>query len=450
LQFVGKQAHRHDVRWPLAAGLAAGVALDALIGDPRRGHPVAAFGRAAAALEARDYANTRRRGAAHTAACVLAAAAPAALLLRRTHDRPLLRLTAAATTAWAVTGARSLRHQAERAGVALAEDDLPAAREILPSLCGRDPSELGAKEIARAVIESVAENTSDAVVAPLLWGAVAGVPGMVAYRAINTLDAMIGHHSPRYERFGWAAARLDDVANWIPARVTALLTVACAPAASVSELHGHLAAAGRDGPPGRATLRREASRVRGSGGLVFTPRTSSVSELHGRLAAAGRDGPPGQETLRREASRVGGSGGLVSTPRVNTASRAGGSGGLVLTPRVSRAWRALRRYGGQHPSPNAGRCEAAFAGALGIRLGGTNVYHGVAETRPDLGDGRPPDPTDIPRAIRLSRNVTLTATAVAALIALARARPNDLNAPFMSWGRHGCDIHVVADGGRKA
>src|SRR5581483_2036437 len=214
---------------PRALGLAAGVALDALFGDPRRGHPVAAFGRGAAGLEQRDYADGRARGVAHVAVCVGAVAAPAALLQRRLRGRPLLEFTAVATAAWAVTGARSLRHISERAVVALAANDLPAAREVLPSLCGRDPAELGSKEIARAVIESVAENTSDAVVAPLLWGAAAGLPGLVAYRAINTLDAMIGHHSPRYERFGWAAARLDDVANWIPSRVTALLAVASAP-----------------------------------------------------------------------------------------------------------------------------------------------------------------------------------------------------------------------------
>jgi adenosylcobinamide-phosphate synthase len=311
---------KDQARWPLAGGLAAGVALDAVIGDPRRGHPVAAFGRAAAALEARDYADDRPRGAAHAAACVLAVAVPAALIQRRTRGRPLLRLASVAAAAWAVTGARSLRQESERAWVALSADDLPAAREVLPSLCGRDRTGLDGKEIARAVIESVAENTSDAVVAPLLWGAVAGLPGLAAYRAINTLDAMIGHHSPRYERYGWAAARLDDVANYLPARLTALLAIACAPGA------------------------------------------------------------------RRP------------------------------------AWRALRTYGGRHPSPNAGQCEAAFAGALGVRLGGTNVYHGVAEDRPELGDGRVPDPGDIRRAIRLSRNVTIAATALAAAAALLRAK----------------------------
>src|ERR1700732_5297754 len=168
-------------RGPLAVGLAAGVALDALLGAPRRGHPVAAFGRAAAALEARDYADSRRRGTAHAAACVLAVAAPAALLHRRTRGRPPSQAAAAALAVWAVTGARSLHLAAERSMVALAGNDLASARRVLPSLCGRDPAGLGAPEIARAVIESVAENTCDAVVAPLLWGAGAGPAGLAAH-----------------------------------------------------------------------------------------------------------------------------------------------------------------------------------------------------------------------------------------------------------------------------
>jgi adenosylcobinamide-phosphate synthase len=308
-------------RWPLAAGLAAGVALDALAGDPRRGHPVAAFGRAAAALEARDYADSRRRGAAHAAACVLAVAGPAALLHRRTRGRPSWQAAAVALAVWAVTGARSLHQEAERARLSLQRHDLASARDVLPSLCGRDPSDLDAAEIARAVIESVAENTSDAIVAPLFWGAVAGIPGLVAYRAVNTLDAMVGHRTARYGRFGWASARLDDVVNWIPARVTAALTAACAPAVT------------------------------------------------------------------------------------------GASPVAVLT--------MTHRDGGRHPSPNAGQCEAAFASALGVRLGGANVYGGVTETRPDLGDGRAPEPGDIRCAVALSRAVTVSATALAVWAALA-------------------------------
>ena len=102
----------------------------------------------------------------------------------------------------------------------LERGDLAAARKRLPHLCARDPRGLDGPGLARAVVESVAENTSDAAVAPLVWGAVAGVPGLLMYRAVNTLDAMVGYRNPRYERFGWAAARLDDAANWVPARVT--------------------------------------------------------------------------------------------------------------------------------------------------------------------------------------------------------------------------------------
>ena len=309
--------------WALAAGLAAGVALDALLGDPRRGHPVAAFGRAATWLETRSYADDRRRGSLYAGACVLGATLPAVAAHRLTRGRPLPRAAAVAATVWAVTGAHSLRQTAERTSATLDTNDLAAARAMLPGLCSRDPAHLGAKDIARAVVESVAENTSDAAVAPLVWGAVAGLPGLAAYRAVNTLDAMVGYRSPRYERFGWAAARLDDVANWAPARLTAALAAACAP-------------------------------------------------------------------------MVGGS------PR--------------------EALRAALRDGGHHPSPNAGRPEAAFAGALGLRLGGASSYGGVPEQRPELGDGRSPEPRDIRRAARLSRAVTVAATALAAVAALALNR----------------------------
>ena len=157
----------------------------------------------------------------------------------------------------------------------------------------------------------MAENSSDAIVAPLLWGALAGPAGLIGYRAVNTLDAMTGHHSPRYERFGWASARLDDVANWVPARVTALLTAVCAPVVG-----GH-------------------------------PRTT---------------------------------------------------------------WQIAQEHGRQHPSPNAGWCEAAFAGALGLRLGGPVSYAGRTEHRPVLGAGHAPEPADIARAARLCRSVTAGAS----------------------------------------
>ena len=188
---------------------------------------------------------------------------------------------AAAAAVWAVTGARSLHHEAERARLSLTATILPRPGTCCPSLCSRDPAELDAKEIARAVIESVAENTSDAVVAPLLWGAVAGMPGLVAYRAVNTLDAMVGYRSARYLRFGWASARLDDVANWVPARVTAALAAACAP------------------------LVREASPVRSCGSCSATAAT-----IRARTRAAAR--PPSR---RRSASASAGRTSTAAWPR---------------------------------------------------------------------------------------------------------------------------------------
>ncbi|CDR11910.1 cobalamin biosynthesis protein [Streptomyces iranensis] len=296
-----------------ACGAALGFLGDLATGDPRRGHPVAAFGRAAAAAERRLWRDHRGYGALHAALCAGGAAAGAALLTRAVRGLDGRRgaevaLTAAAT--WAVLGGTSLGREARAVGGALAAGDLEVARERLPHLCGRDPQALDGPQIARAVVESVAENTSDAVVGALVWGAVGGVPGLIGFRAVNTLDAMVGHKSPRYRRFGWAAARLDDVAGWPGARLTAAL----------------------------ATL----------------------------------SGPD---------------------PR--------------------GAWRAWRRDGRRHPSPNAGPVEASFAGALGVRLGGTLAYGGRAEHRPVLNSGgRPVESADIERAIRLSRRVGVLALGV--------------------------------------
>jgi adenosylcobinamide-phosphate synthase len=209
-----------------AAGMLAGVALDFMIPDPRKGHPVAGFGQAAGALERRVYADARSSGTVFTATSVGVVVAGAALV-NRVSGRALPAVTAAAT--WAVLGGRSLRTEARAVESRLESGDLPAARERLTHLVGRDPSNLDENEISRAVIESVAENTCDAVVAPLFWGAVAGLPGLVGYRAVNTLDAMVGHRSPRYEKFGWASARLDDVANYVPARLSAGLIAAVSP-----------------------------------------------------------------------------------------------------------------------------------------------------------------------------------------------------------------------------
>lgn len=131
--------------------------------------------------------------------------------------------------AWPLVAARSLQDHVARVAAPLATGDLPAARRAVAMIVGRDPERLDTAGVARAAIESLAENASDGIVAPLFWGAVLGLPGIAGYKAVNTLDSMIGHRSPRYEAFGWAAARIDDVANLIPARLCALIFVAVAP-----------------------------------------------------------------------------------------------------------------------------------------------------------------------------------------------------------------------------
>src|ERR1700677_1621933 len=204
---------------PLAASL--GVVLDRLFGEPASSlHPVVHFGRAMDAFERRHYQDERAPGVLHALSGTLLGAT-AGVVLR--------------STAWATglaIGGRSLWGAADDVANALSRGDLEGARALLPNLVGRDPSELDEEEIVRAVIESVAENTVDAIVAPLLWAAVAGAPGALGYRAVNTMDAMVGHHSDRYELYGWASARLDDVANWIPARIAAVLVALVRPAAA--------------------------------------------------------------------------------------------------------------------------------------------------------------------------------------------------------------------------
>lgn len=289
----------------------AGYLADLALGDPERGHPVALFGRATAALERVTYRDAKAAGALHVGLTV-----GAVTLLGATASRRGGTLATVAAT-WVCLGGTSLARTGLEMSRLLERGDVEAARRLLPSLCGRDPARLDAAGLTRAALESVAENTSDAQVAPLLWAAAAGAPAVLAYRGINTLDSMIGHRSPRYLRFGWAAARLDDAANYIPARATAALVVLCAPLVS---------------------------------------------------------GSP--------------------------------SGAL-------RAWRA---DAARHPSPNAGVVEAAFAGALGVRLGGPTQYRHELQIRPTLGDGRPPEVADLRRAVTLSRAVQ--AAAAAAIVGL--------------------------------
>jgi len=196
---------------------AAGLVLDRLVGEPPADvHPVAGFGRTMERVEQALWADRRVNGAVYAlSGAVMGAIAGSAA-----------GSTAVAT--WAVAAGRELRRVASHIGELAAAGDLAAARAELPSLVGRDPSELDASGIAAAVIESVAENSVDAVIAPAFWAAVAGAPGAVAYRAINTMDAMVGRRDERYGNFGWAAARLDDIANYVPARIFAgSLVVLC-------------------------------------------------------------------------------------------------------------------------------------------------------------------------------------------------------------------------------
>jgi adenosylcobinamide-phosphate synthase len=263
-----------------------------------------------AGLEARMWQDGRGAGVRYTAAGVgLGSAAGFAL-----GPGPV----AGVAATWMVVAGRQLGEEARAIGARLGGDDLDGARLRLPALVGRDPEHLDAKGVARAVVESVAENTVDAVVAPACWAAAGGAAGAGFYRAVNTLDAMVGHRNERYSRFGWASARLDDVANWVPARLTALLVAAVRPA-----------------------------RIR--------------------------------EVLD-----------------------------TLLHPPA-------------HPSPNAGVAEAAFAAALGLRLGGDTVYAGRVDPRPTFGTGRTPEAADIEAAVRLSRDVTLALAGLLATPAVVAA-----------------------------
>lgn len=304
-----------------ALGMLAGYWADVVFGDPGRAHPVAFYGRAAGALERRMWADSRARGVVYVCVGVGGPVALGRGLSVATRESPSARFVVTALTTWIVLGGRGLTQEAGAMARLLEAEDVAGARIRLGHLCGRASETLEGAELTRATVESVAENTSDAVVAPLVWGSCAGITGLLGYRAVNTLDAMVGHRSPSYARFGWAAARCDDMANLLPARLSALLTTVAA---------------------------------------------SSV-------------------------------GGAASCAR--------------------RVWRA---DAGKHPSPNAGVVEASFAGALGVRLGGTSYYHGHPEDRGILGDGRDPRPRDLARVVRLCRMTGALAVAMATVPPVVR------------------------------
>ncbi|WP_109472916.1 adenosylcobinamide-phosphate synthase CbiB [Ornithinimicrobium cavernae] len=214
-----------------ALGVAVGLVLDRLLGEPPdRLHPVAWFGTAMQRVEQVLYADSRPRGTWHAALGVGLGVTAGGVLRRSTGARGSQgEVLSTAVAVWLASAGRLLRDTAGQIEDHLRRDDLTMARERLPWLAGRDPSELDASGVAAAVVESLAENTVDAVLAPAFWGLVGGAPGALAHRASNTLDAMVGHHSVRYERYGWASARLDDVLAWAPARAFPVLLAGCTP-----------------------------------------------------------------------------------------------------------------------------------------------------------------------------------------------------------------------------
>jgi adenosylcobinamide-phosphate synthase len=258
----------------LPTAAAAGIVADRVVGEPPdRWHPVAAFGTAMTRLERVLWRDHRLAGLAHAAIGIGGAAALGTSLERaashvasrffdgtnrsaiapadrtgqldRTGQTSRTSRFVVVTAATTITVAgRMLGEVAAEIGTALEQGDLDRARTLLPSLVGRRPDDLDEHEIARAVIESVAENTVDAVLSPALWAAGFGAAGTLGYRAVNTLDAMVGHHSQRYERFGWASAHLDDVANWLAARIGVVLIAAVRP----SRAAAIVTTAWRDGP----------------------------------------------------------------------------------------------------------------------------------------------------------------------------------------------------------
>ena len=188
---------------------------------------MALFGSVAAALERYTYADARGAGVVHTAGLLAATGTIGFVAQGSRHG--LREMAAVAAATYVAAGGTSLCRTGEQMVGLLTAGDVDGARALLPSLCGRDPAVLDAAGLTRAALESIAENTSDAQVGPLVWATLGGAPALLMYRAVNTLDAMIGNRSPRYARFGWAAARADDLANLLAARFTGLCVVACAP-----------------------------------------------------------------------------------------------------------------------------------------------------------------------------------------------------------------------------
>jgi len=305
--------------------------LDAVLGDPRwLPHPVRVMGVVIAWCDDRIRPLLQSQGTQRAAGILLALSLPTLAyavgwgtieLAGRLHWA--IRSGVEIMLAFTTLAARDLVDHTRTVLRALEAGSLDRARQAVSRIVGRDVAELSEPEVVRATVETVAESTADGVVAPLFYLALGGAPLALAYKAVSTLDSMVGHRDARHRYFGWASARLDDGANWIPARLTALLFV----------------------------LAR----------WLLSPRSDAAL----------------------------------------------------------RAWAIVRRDGKKHPSPNSGRPEAAMAGALGVQLGGTNLYGGVPEERPLLGDpGTALCTAHIRSALTLMVMTSLLAAGLAAVVLL--------------------------------
>lgn len=281
--------------------------LDLALGEPpERWHPVCWMGKAVAVAERPFTSREAPEALKRAAGAAVAGTLPLATFLAtrrliRFLPRPLA-MALEVTALWTALATRSLYVSARAVERGL-EAGLESGREQVAGMVGRDTANLDVAGVARAAVESVAENANDGVVAPLFFAFAGGAPLALAYKMVNTLDSMVGYRNRRYQDFGWASARLDDIAGFLPARLTAAAVVTA----------GYTV-----GADGRA------------------------------------------------------------------------------------AWRVWRRDSGGHASPNAGVCEGAFAGALGVRLGGDDRYGGNRRERAVIGAGlREPRPDDIARAAKL-------------------------------------------------
>jgi len=199
--------------------------LDRFFGEPRRFHPLVGFGKLADGIEKHLYGTVRtadyqRRWRGILA--VLLAVLPFSLLVSAIYLQPLLQFGFEVLIVYVAIGANSLETHARKIIAPLQNKDLNSARKNVGMIVSRDTTKMQQPEIVRATVESVLENGNDAVFAAIFWYLLAGIPGVMAYRLVNTLDAMWGYRNPHYQYFGWAAARLDDGFNWLPARLCAL------------------------------------------------------------------------------------------------------------------------------------------------------------------------------------------------------------------------------------